>query len=974
MLRLLKQFRRASPIIRLCGLCFFILSTGYSQTSTAAPGWISGTAPMVSPAEASAHVRTASAGSAIPKSLVTTPEITELAQALQCDTKRIYAHVRNHINYEPYFGLLKGPALTELNGAGNDFDQAALMVALLHECAISAGFVHGTMTIPLADVANWLGVAADTNPVDNVVGRVIASGGIPVTLNGGQEIQVVMDRIWVKAIIGGQEYHFDPAFKQYTEIANIDIPTALGYNRNTLLSSASNGATITPNSVQYLNEAGLANTLRDYAAKLIDTIRTQYPNSTVETILGGRQIIQEAQTTLPTALPYPTAISASWDDIDQNIAATYGHKLNINYQGINQDIYTYTLAGKRLTLTYNGNTQPELRLDGALLATGNPTTIGQAYTVSINIDHSYAVTNYMDQNAAYPVISGSTYAVTYNFGGSFSRLIKHRQATLDRTLAGGFAPESEAVRGESLHLMGLTWMHQTMLAEKIIGQLADTTQIRHHRIGLVGQESGYYIDVKQGAVSILPRQHDGETASAFIASGLIGSALEHGMLEQMQGSSNPGVSTIKLLQIANANGWPLYAANASNFASIRPQLQGYATSTLDSIQAQTNNGVAFILPESGQLPLGQWTGAGFISYTNNGGGSSIGMIIGGGYNGGFGSNPQIIDPGAINQTIQSNLPDLSVDTSTATPTSIEPVDMASGVYLYDHADLAISGPTPLTFARSYNSSRQWHDRGMGYGWRHGYDITQNKSSDGAPGLGTRLPEDSAAAIAALYVAIDLLRNQDDIQTWTTSALATKWAMDRLIDNVLNIDAGGRSIRFIKRADGGYQPPPGETAQLVANSDGTFNLQQRFGNRVEFNSAGQAVRQVDADGNTLTFTYSGGKLSQVTSSFGQSLTLTYIGNHLDSVSDSSGRSVEYRYDGSDDLTDFIDTAGKNWRYGYDSAHRFTTLTNPLLIQLVANGYDALGRVKTQTVPRESGPEIYNFFFSGFRNIEQDPLGG
>ena len=49
-----------------------------------------------------------------------TPEITELARALQHDPKLIYEYVHNHIDYVPYFGSLKGATLTYLDGSGND--------------------------------------------------------------------------------------------------------------------------------------------------------------------------------------------------------------------------------------------------------------------------------------------------------------------------------------------------------------------------------------------------------------------------------------------------------------------------------------------------------------------------------------------------------------------------------------------------------------------------------------------------------------------------------------------------------------------------------------------------------------------------------------------------------------------------------------------------------------------------------------
>jgi len=41
--------------------------------------------------------------------------------------------------------------------------------------------------------------------------------------------------------------------------------------------------------------------------------------------------------------------------------------------------------------------------------------------------------------------------------------------------------------------------------------------------------------------------------------------------------------------------------------------------------------------------------------------------------------------------------------------------------------------------------------------------------------------------------------------------------------------------------------------------------------------------------------------------------------------------------------------------------------------VTNSYDELGRVKAQTVPRQTGSVTYNLYFSGYRNVEEDGAG-
>ncbi len=167
------------------------------------PGWYSGSGETVTPEQAAEYftkIKTqagtkqllSKSGSAVEA----IPEIIELARALQHDPKLIYEYVRNHVDYVPYFGSLKGAALTFFDGAGNDFDQASLMIALLRESGYQAQYVYGQLDIPYygspdnKDLQHWLSVSAD--PV--LIQQVLYNGGIPNEYNG---YYCRMNRVWV---------------------------------------------------------------------------------------------------------------------------------------------------------------------------------------------------------------------------------------------------------------------------------------------------------------------------------------------------------------------------------------------------------------------------------------------------------------------------------------------------------------------------------------------------------------------------------------------------------------------------------------------------------------------------------------------------------------------------------------------------------------------------------------------------------
>ena len=174
----------------------------------AGPGWVRFKADPISPSEAKTyhdkkeieHAGRRQVGAVARLAAASIPtEILELARALRYDPKLIYDYVHNNIDHVPNFGLHKGPLLTYLDGNGNDFDQASLMIALLRASGYTAQYVYGTMQIPSSDLYNWLGYNAPSN------------GGIPSDSSS-------ISRVWVKANIGGTDYLFDPAFKTYTGV------------------------------------------------------------------------------------------------------------------------------------------------------------------------------------------------------------------------------------------------------------------------------------------------------------------------------------------------------------------------------------------------------------------------------------------------------------------------------------------------------------------------------------------------------------------------------------------------------------------------------------------------------------------------------------------------------------------------------------------------------------------------------------
>jgi RHS repeat-associated protein len=177
----------------------------------------------------------------------------------------------------------------------------------------------------------------------------------------------------------------------------------------------------------------------------------------------------------------------------------------------------------------------------------------------------------------------------------------------------------------------------------------------------------------------------------------------------------------------------------------------------------------------------------------------------------------------------------------------------------------------------------------------------------------------------------------------------------VIDQHINFQGpGGWDLTFYSNGSGGYAPPPGADASLVANLDGTYTLTQNAtAEQLHFNGAGVLTSDVDRNGDTIVYTTTGGNLSSITDTQGRQVTFTYASlvaaNLITKVTDSTGRTWQYLYvsaNGFPELTQYTDPAGKLTKYAYDTSGRITLITDPVTNQTKL-GYDSQSRVTSIT---------------------------
>ena len=132
-----------------------------------------------------------------------------------------------------------------------------------------------------------------------------------------------------------------------------------------------------------------------------------------------------------------------------------------------------------------------------------------------------------------------------------------------------------------------------------------------------------------------------------------------------------------------------------------------------------------------------------------------------------------------------------------------------------------------------------------------------------------------------------------------------------------IDADG-TVHFFKKgvAANQYYYEFGSEIVLTSSSSG-FVMTTSNGSRKVFNSSGYLTEATDKNGNTITVTYSNGKITRVTDGAGVSVDLSYNSdNTLSYISDAAGRRTFYHYNTSGYLTDITYPDGTKTLYEYD----------------------------------------------------------
>lgn len=954
---------------------------------------------------------------------------------------RIFNWVRNTIDYEHYFGLKKGASLTLLEGSGNDFDQAALLRDLLVATGYPAADVKLRLRghrIDYADLVPWLGLGTDPCPGQTYLqafDRTIAQDfpgiqglnddvakqatfGVAFLRRLGSSSQggdpsfwpddlpgkanLLFDRLWVQLVVNGTTYDLDPSYKTYEKVtANHDVLAAVEYSRAALLTAA--GGSGNADSVSGLKEEDIADHLAGLTDALLVQLKTEdWRDLAVADLVKSRRIVRQEITSLSEAFPLDANFSGTnklFDSTSDSTLDPYKSTVRFQYGDIDYTIPTADLKGRKITLTFSSSTA-ELRFDdGDPVATA--TVSGSSFELAINVKHPrFAFPFTTPTPLVFRKNNAFVYTIVYGFTPS-ARLLQKRYEQLRAYLGGGKADSSREVRTELLNIMGLTWLYQSQLCTRVLADQNDVIPLFFNRFGRVAQEEGYYVDMglQNSADSPSDQSQAGPRYDNVLQLGsLFSSAMEHGVIEQLQPGSS-AVSTVKILRKAGlTTSNPLFLARATNWSTVVSQLTNYSTATKTSLgNAINNDGAQIFLPKNGSVTEGIWNGTGFVLRLPH----AAGMIISGGYSGGFSTATGTVISAPISARFNynpaatytsSSIPNqVSVPPPPTLPRNLamDPVDMATGEFTYAAEDMTTGtedAPRGLSFSRYYSSNAVANnDQKLGFGWTHNFHLRAQERTAAEDALGQGSPQNAASFLVAMLVGSDLYRADATPKEWGVATFVVKWLVDQMKDNAVSVRLGKDVFQFLKKPDGTYEPPPGSTLSLAKVSN-KYEMTQRFGNTVKFDAEGKATKIVDADGKEMTIAYNGNDtVRYVEDSNDRRFTFTYTSGNLTKITDSTNttRFIQFGYDDKKNLTTFTDPEGKISRYDYEVSgdpggttkdqHRIVRLRNDDSETITQNVYDSLGRVERQFLHGDTN-KTFRLYYTGRDNYEVNPEGG
>jgi len=586
--------------------------------------------------------------------------IANLAQSLNWNPISMYEYVKNTIETEWYWGCMKGAEETLRQKAGNDCDQATLLVALFRASGFPSRYVRGTMEFfaggrdgsPIEKVKNLTGIDDPWK-----IAEYFQKAGVPykTTLSGGTITNFQIEHIWVESQIPYANYRGAIIDEQGKMWLGLDTSIKVkGYTYN--------------NPIDVYQQSGMSAQLSALMDQYLGAMHTETPLEYLEgklsassyqlsALMRTRTIIPEVMNILPASMQFnQIKITHEYTEIpdelkhkvrfitaDTNSAELFSlilDTLKLSNQKITISYEPETVEDQQIIDSYGGldNTpaylvrlRPVLKVNGQRMVVGKDALpMGEEHTLQIEL-----ISPNGTETGTNTQITGNVVAIgivsqkavqqsTADIGSDAEALLFRETVTyIDRW---------NKAEEELASIMQLT-LSRPMPTVVIVGGVIDVTCLLDIPHGF--EWKGTFIDAPVRAVEIispqssLRRDAEGKRQATFMQlSALQGSILENRIFED--DFRVDSISTAKLFEVANASHTPVLSIDKANISSLFPALS-FDEAIKQDIANAVNQNLTVRMPQT-EMSYADWTGVGYLKenpLTGEAGYMLTGMIAGG---------------------------------------------------------------------------------------------------------------------------------------------------------------------------------------------------------------------------------------------------------------------------------------------------------------------------------------------------------
>ena len=629
-----------------------------------------------------------------------TDAIRAKAAELQNHPVKMFNWLYNNIVLVPSYGSIQGADMCLQTKQCNATDIASLTIAMFRAADWPARYEFQTVELDINRFMENMGGFTDPQAAITFA----ATGGIPVrpVITGGKITSVQFEHVYATALLPEGFYigavmkkgwsrpmwmPIDVALKHYVTTLGIDISAAVPFDAQMFANQIQSTATINEAEgyTTNVNSALIQQTLQDYQTRVQNYISQNTPTATVGDVIGKREIKQH---NLPHL--YPTGWTKPVTARIQSHTLPASMKSSITFNipdpiGISNGLsYTTSLAeiaGKKITLSFSPataadqaviesylprphtdgtpiqpselpstlpayliNLEPELRIDGQVVATGVPSTMGAELPFTIVLNEPGIGSSQIDNI----VLAGEYFGIGLDTGrmANLGALKARLESTKTKLESQNYADMTkEEIVGDLLYTTVAAYFAELDVNDEISSKLMNVVRYRAPSIGMFSLKldvhgifniptsagsKGMMMDVDRAMQAVIGKDGSMDKVKQYmLVSGYMSSALENAVPEQFYSTPDmtaQGLSAVKALKMANDQGIPIYKITQGNISNIMPQLQLDADTKSDIANA-VNAGKEVTVSKS-NITFGTWVGCGYI-ITDPATGAGAYMISGG---------------------------------------------------------------------------------------------------------------------------------------------------------------------------------------------------------------------------------------------------------------------------------------------------------------------------------------------------------